>query len=298
MRILTISDILWRLTSLVELKNLIEKVKPSLVLLAGDLVNDQNNFDIYWKNVYKLLEFLNKCEIQTFFIRGNWDESPYYEGLLKLVIKKLPFIKEISEKVEEFHGLKILGLSHSFTNNLKAIRDLSNKPQEPLDLVLAHSEYKRRIWLFHLNAKLIITGHFDKQLCQIRDKVFISLENFPSQYAVIDYQPTKYKISYFDGDMHKTVIRKAEFSNGKLAWKDKPFRNRRQYANRIENLMAAKTQLMPRNTKSEEIINKLLKCGISKRHIEEYVGAWATKIQMNDDDKLMKELEELGVLEW
>lgn len=256
---------------------------------------------MYWKNVHELLETINERKIETFFIRANWDNSPNYDQLLKL-IKKLSYIKEISEKVEEFRGLKILGLPYSFTNDIKAIRYLSKEFQEPLDLVLAHAEYKRRVWLFHLNAKLVITGHFDRQLCQIQDKLFISLENFPGQYVVIDYKSSRYKIRYFDG-VGDTVLRKAKFSSGKLIWEAKPFKNRRQYANKIERLMAAKERIIIGNTKSQEITNRLIKDGIPKRQIEEYIGTWATRNQAGDnkelaDRKLMKEMEEAGVLEW
>jgi predicted phosphodiesterase len=281
MRILAISDISWNFVYLeeLELARQIEDIHPDLVLLAGDLVNDMFGIrdgefysrDKYWDDVYGLFDFLNEHRIQTFCIRGNWDNSSQYDKAIKLAGKKPSFVKEISEKVEEYKGLRILGLSHAFTNSLEDIRLLSEEFQEGLDLVLAHAEYKRRIWLFHLNTKLIITGHFDKQLCQIQDKVFISLGRFPAQYVVIDYEPTKFEICYFDKGIHRTVLRKASFVNEKLIWRENRFKYYRQYANQVESLMAAKVELNLDRTKRQMIIDKLLKQGIAKRHIEEYL---------------------------
>ncbi len=206
MRILTISDISWNFTFFPKITSQIDEIHPDLVLLAGDLVNDMFGLvdskvvskDEYWNDVYGLFHFLNERKIQTFFIRGNWDNSSDYDEVVSLAEKKLPYVKEISDKMVEYKGCRILGLSHDFTNSLEDIRTLSEKFQRQLDIVLAHTEHKRRIWLFHLNTKIIITGHFDRQLCQIQNKVFISLESFPGQYVVIDYQPTKYNIQYFD----------------------------------------------------------------------------------------------------
>ncbi len=279
MRILAISDISWNFTSLQKLTGQIEKIQPDLVLLAGDLVNDMIGISDgkvfsaqkYWDNVYSLLDFLNERKIQTFCIRGNWDNSQKYDRIIKLASKKLSYVKEISEKIVEFEGIRILGLSHTFTNSLEDIRLLSENFHEQLDLVLAHAEYKRRIWLFHLNAKLIITGHFDRQFCQIQDKVLISLERFPGQYALIDYKPAHYDIRYFDEGLLKPVMRKARYAKGELAWKTNPYQHLRPYADDVESLMAAKTQLGLDKSKRDKIVNALLKRGIAKRHIEEYL---------------------------
>jgi 3',5'-cyclic AMP phosphodiesterase CpdA len=283
MRILAISDISWNSVYLRELTRKIERIHPDLVLLAGDLVNDMIGFrdgnifsaDKYWDDVYELFNFLNERKLQTFYIRGNWDVSQKSNKTLKLAAKKLPYVKDISETVEEFRGLTILGLSYAFTNSLEGIRFFSEKFQRPLDLVLAHAEYKRRIWLCHLNTKLIITGHFDNQLCRIQDKVFISLDNFPSQYVVIDYKSRKFEIRYVNKTIGFNVLRRASFDHGNLVWKAKPLQSLRpysdQYANQVETLMEAKTRLDLDRTQRELVIDALLKRRIPKRHIEEYL---------------------------
>jgi 3',5'-cyclic AMP phosphodiesterase CpdA len=283
MRILAFSDISWNSVHLRELTGKIERIHPDLVLLAGDLVNDMIglrdgkffSIDKYWDDVYELFNFLNERKIHTFYVRGNWDASQKSNKTLKLAAKQFTYVKDISETVEEFKGFTILGLSWAFTNSLEDIRSLSEKFQKPVDLVLAHAEYKRRIWLFHLNTKFIITGHFDSQLCRIQDKVFISLDSFPSQYVVIDYKSRKSKIRYINKVIGFNVSRRANFAHGKLVWKAKPLRSLRlnsdQYANQVETLMEARTRLNLDRNKRESIIDALLKRGIPKKHIEEYL---------------------------
>jgi len=41
MRIVAISDISWKNTTLLKLKKLLDKVHPDLILFAGDLVDDK-----------------------------------------------------------------------------------------------------------------------------------------------------------------------------------------------------------------------------------------------------------------
>lgn len=283
MKIFAISDISWNSVYFHELTRQIDKIRPDLVLLAGDLVNDM--FGIrggeffsaykYWDDVYNLFTFLNERKIQTFFVRGNWDYSKQFDKVLKRAAKNLKYIEDISEKVVTHKGLRILGLSHAFTNDLEEVRLLSKKFQKQVDIVLAHAEYKRRIWLFHLNAKLIITGHFDSQLCQIQDKVFISFGGYPSQYAIIDYTPTELAIRYVNKEIRVSVLRRARFSKEKLIWRAKPIQSLRvhseKYADQIERLMAARIKLESDKTKRKTIIDELVKYGVPKRHIEEYL---------------------------
>lgn len=283
MKIFAISDISWNRVYLQELTRQIEKIRPDLVLLAGDLVNDMLGIrdgeffsaDKYWDDVYNLLAFLNERKIQTFYVRGNWDYSKKSEKVLKLATKKLKYIEDISEKVVTHKGLRILGVSYAFTNNLEEVKLLSEKFRKQVDIVLAHAEYKRRIWLFHLSTKLIVTGHFDSQLCQIQDKVFISFGSYPSQYAIIDYTPTKLAIRYVNKEISANVLQKASFSKGKLIWRAKPIRSSRayswKYANQVERLIEAKIKLESDKTKRKILIDELVKYRIPKRHIEEYL---------------------------
>lgn len=197
MRILLISDIGWgneQENRLEYIKNKISKIKPSLVLMAGDVIGECRT--IHDADFLDLLEFLDKEKINSFFIQGNHDEVPAYESLL-IDIKNLHYIKEISNKIVEFDNIKILGIPFSFTNNLKYLRKINEIYPEQVDIILAHSEYARRIWLFDLKSKFIITGHFENQLCQILDKVLIAVDGFPDNYAIIDYETTELTITFF-----------------------------------------------------------------------------------------------------
>ncbi|MFZ3170067.1 MAG: metallophosphoesterase [Candidatus Methanoperedens sp.] len=197
MRILLFSDISWAhkpKNQLEFIKNKISKIKPSLILIAGDVIGEDKI--IYLVEFLDLLQFLDKEKITTFFIQGNHDEVPDYESLLR-EIKSLYYIKEISNKIIEFDGIKILGLPYSFTNNLNNVRKINEIYPEQVDIILAHSAYGRRIWLFKLKPKLIITGHYRVQICKIFDTVLVGSDGFPNNYSIIDYEAAELTITYF-----------------------------------------------------------------------------------------------------
>lgn len=275
MKILVLSDILWEHTELSDLQNLVNKNKPELVLLTGDLVDDKSGTEHrkkYWGKLKEFFVFLDSSKIQTFFVEGNWDyDIP--KGLVNFIDKKLKYVKNISEKVEVFRGIKLMGIPYSFTRDLRETKYLVELFKDAhLDIILAHAENKRRIWLFHLNTNLLITGHYDKQLFQIKNKVFISLQNYPFQYVVINYNPTKYSISYFDKDFSsKGVFRQAVFSNKKLIWKSNPFKGNKPEANTIKILMKAREEIEMDKSKKKYIISDLVKKKIPRTHIEEYL---------------------------
>lgn len=310
MRILSISDIHWESSTketngkIVEqenklefLKNKISKIKPSLVLMAGDVIGDGSCHDIHVGEFLDLLEFLNKEKVHSFFIKGNHDDVPAYESLLR-DIEGLTYVKEISNKMVEFNKIKILGIPFSFTHKLNNLRKINETFPEQVDIILAHSEYVRRIWLFDLKSKFIITGHFDEQLCQILDKVLIALGNFPYSYAIIDYETNEQTVTYFriSGLKNKEYISQVKLINGKLVWiiddyqrsisigsiilSIRPSLKDSKYVSKAENLIKAKNKIVEADiNKQKEIIEDLLRIGVLKRQIEEYIGTKRDKLK-------------------
>lgn len=314
MRILLISDIVWENeqgTILENIKNKISKIKPSLVLMAGDVISEGRN--IHNVDFLNLLEFLDKEKINTFFIQGNHDEVPAYESLLR-DIKSLHYIKEISNKIVEFNNIKILGIPFSFTNKLENLRKINEIYPTKVDIILAHSEYARRIWLFELQSKLIITGHFGAKFCKIFDKVLVELDLFPYNYAIIDYETTEQTITYFRKPISrvrsktdfiyrngvklvrlvlllndKECVSQAKLINGKLVWEidehrvgkrdkhqiDVPLKPLKdsEYVSKTENLITAKKKIYDADSNvQKEMIEDLLRMGVMKTQIKEYLG--------------------------
>lgn len=202
------------------------KINPSLILFAGDIISDGSCHLNHTDDLLKLLKSINKNKIYSFLIQGNHDDDIEYKNLL-IDSESLQYIKDISGKLEDFNGIKILGIPFSFTHNLKKSRNIENIFPENVDIVLAHSEYVRRIWLLGLKSKFIITGHFDDQLCQIFGKVFIASGGFPLNYVTIDYEIDKQIITYFKIPLvlhsHDQMVQecgyKAILTNGNLLWK-------------------------------------------------------------------------------
>jgi predicted phosphodiesterase len=275
-RILSLSDINWspsyKGTNVKELIGLVEQVNPTLVMLAGDLVDNdkggvRNQWFQYWQEISKFLNFLEDNKIRCYFVRGNWDEKPEYN---KLVQQNYSFIEEISEKIAEANNVRTLGVSHAFTSTLTSIKKLRGLCTTDVDMVLAHADGTRgrRIWLFELPAKLIITGHFDQKLCLIRDKVFLSFSNFPGQYAVIEYQNDEIDVAYIVGErMYKVKVIK-----GTSEWMTEQPQNWSRYGLQMEALLTFKeTEGKLDAIAKREAINKLLQQGIYKDHIRDYI---------------------------
>lgn len=64
MRILLISDIAWYQNILETFKNIILRIKPSLVLFAGDIVGSGDSGD----NLLNMLRFLDEKRIHSFIV--------------------------------------------------------------------------------------------------------------------------------------------------------------------------------------------------------------------------------------
>jgi predicted phosphodiesterase len=275
-RILVLSDINWsprrRGTNLAELIGLVEQEKPTLVMLAGDLVDNdkggvRDKWLPYWQEVSKFLNFLESNKVRCYLVQGNWDKKPEYD---KLVLQSYSYIEEISERVVEAHNVRTLGIPHAFTATLTSMKGIHNLCPAKVDIVLAHADGTRgrRIWLFELPAKLIITGHFDNKLCLVRDKVFLSFSNFPGQYAVIEYQSDEINVTYVYGYRKYEV----QMVNGTAAWKTDQPKDWLRYGLQMEALFTLKeeeSRLDP--VAKQEAINSLLKQGVYKDHIRDYI---------------------------
>ena len=166
MRIFAISDLGWwrkteedvyELILLDYLKIKIRKVQPDLILMGGDLLNDSSQ--TAYRELIKLLKFINILEITCFLVEGNHDNVFYHKVLEE--IEKLEYIQDISERIVEFEGLKILGLPYPVVNDLKKLRNIIKKTQQEIDIILTHANLSRRIFLFKFNVNLIVTGHYN-----------------------------------------------------------------------------------------------------------------------------------------
>ena len=199
-RILAMSDLNWtaRGTNVQKLSELVDHVKPDLVLLAGDTVDNdkgktQAKCPTCWQELGKFLDWLEESKIQCYVVRGNWDEKQDYTDLMQ---RPYTYIEEISQRQVEFRGIKILGIPHSASTTKADLHAALQRHPDPVDILLTHADGTRRMMLFEHPARLIITGHYDEKVSIVRNRAFISFSQFPNQYAVIDYSPDDLYISY------------------------------------------------------------------------------------------------------
>gem|GEM_PF-6383989 len=199
MRFLVLSDVVWDSEGVVldRLQCLVRRHSPDAVLLAGDLV-DNDKFGhrrVLWRRLYEFLESLGRLGIEAFAARGNWDEPRGYARACRL-----RGASDISERLVSYRGVKLLGVSNAATKDLRYMRDIAQRYRGPIDIVLAHAQYGRRPWLFTLNTRLIITGHFDIRLASINGTGFISLWNSPGQYALVEVRGSDWNATLFYRD--------------------------------------------------------------------------------------------------
>lgn len=272
------------LNILKRLKTKIEEVSPSLVLFAGDVINDGGNREEHVTEFLELLDYLETIEIPSFTIPGNHDASSNYEAVADH-IRKLDFAKEIAESVVEFNGLTILGLPYSYTHHLRRVRKISEEFPDKYDIVLAHAESSRRVWLFELDADYIITGHFGSQLCRIQNQVFASLQSYPGTHIVLN--PETGELSYVRPATSNTGTDEryeVRVTDDELEWlsgdpePDTPYSrglNDSVFAERIEALISAKREIESVSAAQErETVEELLEIGIPKTHIREYIARY------------------------
>lgn len=280
MRILALSDINWSRTrngaDLQELVALVHHVQPELVLLAGDLVDNDKGRNHqkclpYWHDLGVFLKILSGEQIHCCFVRGNWDEIAEYEAL---ATSESLYIHEISNKTVTINNLRLLGIPNAATTRKTVMRDLISTYADPVDIVLTHADGVRRMRLFELPTKLIITGHFDNKLSFAAGKALIAFENYPGQYAVIDHESDEILISYFYGRLDATgEPYQARLTNGKIEWPGKePPKEWVQYGRNIDLLLAARKRFATLDAlEKQKEIQMLLEQGIYKAHIHEYI---------------------------
>lgn len=280
MRILALSDIVWSArqagADLQELIALIDYVDPELVLLAGDLVDNDKRVNHarclpYWRDLGVLLDVLESRQLPCCFVQGNWDEEPEYEAL---AAHDYIYVHEVSDRVVNVSGLRIFGIPHAVTAKRRTMREITTRPMDPIDIVLTHADGVRRMRLFELPTRLIITGHYDQKVSLVRDKLLIAFENYPGEYAVIEVQPAEIGITYLYGRLGHEIARyDARLKGDHLEWLNgQPPEAWGRYAQHMEALVALKDQLPQLELpKKREAIRSLLEQGVYKAHILEYI---------------------------
>lgn len=155
---------------------LILKEQADLVLFLGDLTGDGfcgHGFQYAFTILLKLLE---QKEIPSLYISGNHDPDANYNVVQDLT-KSFKFTQEISQQTVQLFGLNFMGINYncskSKTQLKKQLKESSGQP----DILLAHSQIKRRIRHFDFGAQYIFTGHYDRKLFSHRQTVFTALDN-------------------------------------------------------------------------------------------------------------------------
>lgn len=176
-----------RYSSIQKYLQIIIEEKADLVIIAGDVTGDGSCGHGFHHAFMIFLSMLEQLKIPSCFISGNHDEQIYYEQVVRYS-DKLELSNEISNISISINGLNILGVPYETTYSKSKIKNLLATFEKSYDIVVAHAQLKRRIRLFELDAKIIVTGHYDRKLFGFQDSTFVSLDNDDRQisYATID----------------------------------------------------------------------------------------------------------------
>lgn len=163
------------------------KENADLVLFAGDLTGDGfcgHGFHFAFISLLKLLE---ERAIPCLFISGNHDPDTYYGQVLDWAANST-HCQEISGKTVLIDGLRIAGVNYDCSKSKRALAKAVKTQRQAVDILLAHSQTKRRIRHFDFDTRYIFTGHYDRKLCAHRGKIFVALDNDGAEvsYAVLN----------------------------------------------------------------------------------------------------------------
>jgi len=161
--------------------------KADLVLFVGDLTGDGFCGHGFHHAFIILLQLLELDKTRSLFISGNHDPAKYYDQVLDWIVE-FQYAQEISGSVVEIMGLKILGVNYDCSKSKRTFKKLIATHQNAVDIIMAHSQIKRRIMHFNLPAQYIFTGHYDRKLLAHRGIAFVALDNDSEEvsYAVLN----------------------------------------------------------------------------------------------------------------
>ena len=176
-----------RYASIQKYLQIVIEENAELVIIAGDVTGDGSCGHGFHHAFMLFLSILEKLKISSCFISGNHDEHIYYDQVRRYA-EKLEYAHEISNTSISINGLNILGVPYETTYSKSKIKNLLATYSGRYDIVVAHAQLKRRIRLFELDSKLIVTGHYDRKLFGYQGAVFVSLDNDDKQisYAAME----------------------------------------------------------------------------------------------------------------
>ena len=164
MKILVFSDIYeW-----IGYEELVDKVQPDVVVLAGDLTCDGG---VSFLRIPRQLETRRKKHVDRFYhflrhaghrskvivIKGNHDEE--FEGdYVPERINRISGCDEISGKTIEIEGLLFLGLGFNDTYYLRILKPIISKFTGKVDVVVMHG-FRIRL-VSSMKPRIIIRGGF------------------------------------------------------------------------------------------------------------------------------------------
>lgn len=181
MKILVLSDnIEW-----IGYEELIDKVLPDLVVLAGDLTCDAGVRTQHLDKFYYFLRHAgNKSKVVV--IKGNHDWK-FWGDYVPEKIDQIPGCREISGKIIEIGGLLFLGLGYNDTYYLRILKPIISRFREKVDVVIMHGPRIRLV--SSIKPRIIIRGGYALGKYLVHD--IPSVFNNSGIYTIVELEKEK-----------------------------------------------------------------------------------------------------------
>jgi len=220
--------------------NIIKSERVRIVLLAGDITGDGSCGHGYHNALKILLKLLHQDKIHVALISGNHDEPAYYDSVIQYA-NKLENVYDLNNNSLSILGVKVLGVPFNTSRGKRKLKSIIQKNEEnSFNIILAHSELKRRIWTLDFNTELVVSGHYDRKLCSVEEKVFVALDNDSNQssYLTIVYNDDQTEFTFNVKDTNGLLISYSEthqsLVSNKLSDKIRINRNKMDTINTFE----------------------------------------------------------------
>ncbi|HZD43133.1 MAG TPA: metallophosphoesterase, partial [Methanomicrobiales archaeon] len=260
--------------------DMIDAIGPEVVVFAGDVIYDRCSTAGAdgTREFTELLRHLESDGKYALFIRGNNDNRFNSYDELVQTFEDSDRIFEISARSAVIEGVRFMGVPYGRE------RAMAESNEQSVDLLVAHAPYADRAWLFDIDAEIVVCGHYDYRIADVRGTAFVSLDCSPLSHAVIDREGDVQTIEYcynrsgrpcrirgerssdhFDldaGDCDPQVARQITEGKGPVP-----------YGVMIDALKRAKEKMRYLSREEQALVlDRLLEIGVPRTHIEHYVG--------------------------
>ena len=163
---------------------IVEAEAPDQLLLLGDIICDAGLDGPYEKNLARVLE---RLKLPTVVLWGNHDlKHDKAVAAFERRTRRRRFMHLAANLPFGLSGLECLPADFDLTDSLRLLRGFCERHRGGLwDLIVSHAPLGRRIFLFDLAPRVLLTGHFGLGIVKVRETITLMTQSFPWYYGIM-----------------------------------------------------------------------------------------------------------------